>query len=148
MKKPDQKLINAAMEEIGKYISLPENYMTTPQMVKDFFRLRLATKEREVFSVLFLDQRHGVIHCEDMFMGTINASNVYIREIIKKSLEVNAGAIILAHNHPSGNCIPSGPDKNITKRIVEVCSIMDIRVLDHIVVGAFECYSFSEKGLM
>ena len=108
----------------------------------------LGIEEREVFGVIFLDSQHRVITFEKMFWGTVNAAAVYPREVVKRGLALNAAAVLLAHNHPSGKSAPSEADKSITKRIGEALALVDIRVLDHIVVGADSQYSFAENGLL
>lgn len=118
----------------------------SPAEVKDFLVLRMSELEREHFDVLFLNNTHQLIAAETLFKGTIDGASVYPREVLKKALEYNAAALILAHNHPSGNPGPSIADKNITNRLKDACAYVDIRVLDHIIVGGTDTYSFAEKG--
>lgn len=119
---------------------------TRPELVRMYLQTELEHKEREVFLVLFLDNQHRLIKKEEMFLGTINTAAVYPREIVKSALFCNAAAIILAHNHPSGIAEPSNSDRNITEKIQKVAELVEIRVLDHFVIGK-GCYvSFSEKG--
>ena len=113
--------------------------------VKEYLALKLGAHEREVFAVMFLDSQHRLISFEEMFFGTIDAASVYPREVLKMALRHNAAAVIFAHNHPSGVPEPSQADKRITERLVEALKLVDIRVLDHIVVGE-SCVSFAEKG--
>lgn len=122
--------------------------MTTPQAVKTYLQAQLRHWEQEVFAVLFLDNRHRVIRFEALFFGTINAASVYPREVVKKALAANAAALILAHNHPSGVAEPSVADEQLTQQLVAACRLVDIRVLDHMVVGDSEVVSFAERGLM
>ncbi len=116
--------------------------------VKTFCRLKLAMYEHEVFSVMFLDNRHRLIEFVEISRGTINASVVYPREVAKKALLLNAGAVILTHNHPSSYLEPSEADKAITNKLSKVLSLFDIRVLDHILVGVNGEISFAERGLL
>lgn len=119
---------------------------TRPELVRMYLQTELEHKEREVFLVLFLDNQHRLIKKEEMFLGTINTAAVYPREIVKSALFCNAAAIILAHNHPSGIAEPSNSDRIITEKIQKVAELVEIRVLDHFVIGK-GCYvSFSEKG--
>lgn len=114
---------------------------------KDFFHHKLAGLGREVFSVLYLNNQHEYITYEELFKGTINSCSVYPREIIKRALELNAAAIILGHVHPSGCVKASNQDIVITGRIKEVCDILDISLLDHIIVGR-NPVSMAEKGVL
>jgi len=121
--------------------------LTNPHETRQFLSSRLRDYTHEVFAVLFLDQRHRVIQFEEMFRGTIDSANVYPREVVKKALEQNAAAVIFAHNHPSGVAEPSQSDERITQRLKKALSLVDIRVLDHFVVGD-EVVSFAERGLL
>ncbi|GAB7218738.1 UPF0758 protein [Vibrio inusitatus NBRC 102082] len=122
--------------------------LTSPQQTKLFLLSLLRDKQREVFYVLFLDNQHRVINHESLFEGTIDAANVYPREVVKRSLQHNACALILAHNHPSGVAEPSQADKRITRRLIDALALVDIRILDHFVVGDGEVVSFAERGWM
>jgi DNA repair protein RadC len=101
-----------------------------------------------VFTCLFLDNRHRVIECEELFRGTIDGASVHPREVVKRALQLNAAALILAHNHPSGVAEPSQADQQLTRRLREALGLVDIRVLDHLVVGDGEAVSFAERGLL
>lgn len=118
-----------------------------PSLVKEFLACKLGGHDREVFAILLLDTSHHLIEYRELFYGTIDAASVYPREVVKTVLETNSAAVIIAHNHPSGNPEPSQADQRITKRIVDALALIDVRVLDHIVVGR-ECVSFAEKGLL
>ncbi|MCU7867427.1 MAG: DNA repair protein RadC [Candidatus Thiodiazotropha sp. (ex Lucinoma borealis)] len=122
--------------------------ITNPTTSKDYVHLELAEHEQEVFACIFLDNRHRVILFEKLFFGTLADANVHPREVVKRTLELNAGAVILAHNHPSGIAEPSIADRSITKRLQNALELIDVRVLDHIVVGAEEVVSFAERGLL
>ncbi|OOF49142.1 hypothetical protein BKK54_09485 [Rodentibacter genomosp. 1] len=119
-----------------------------PETVKLYLRTELQHEEREIFMVLFLDNQHRLIKKERLFLGTINVSSVYPREIIKEALYCNAAALILAHNHPSGIAEPSYSDQSITQKIRESAELMEIRILDHFIVGKNDCYSFAEHNLL
>ena len=121
--------------------------MTSPQASKDFVKLQLATYEHEVFACLFMDNRNRVIAYEELFRGTIDGASVYPREVVKACLSHNAAAVIFAHNHPSGISEPSLADKSITKRLNDALALIDVRVLDHLIVGE-EVTSFAERGLL
>ena len=122
--------------------------LTSPKLVRDYLTMRLAPRECEYFSVLHLDSRHGLLHCADMFRGTIDGASVHPREVVKDALARNAAAVILAHNHPSGVAEPSHADEIITTRLKEALALVDIRVLDHVIVGDGGCVSMAEKGLI
>ncbi|MCW8933110.1 MAG: DNA repair protein RadC [Gammaproteobacteria bacterium] len=121
--------------------------LTSPQETRQFLSSKLRDYTHEVFAVLFLDQRHRVIRFDEMFRGTIDGASVYPREVVKKALEYNAAAVIFAHNHPSGVAEPSQSDERITQRLKEALGLVDIRVLDHFVVGD-DVISFAERGLL
>ncbi|XKH61027.1 DNA repair protein RadC [Halomonas sediminis] len=120
--------------------------ITQPAQAFEHLQLLLQDYEHEVFSVLFLDSQHRVIRFEEMFRGTIDAASVYPREVLKASLAYNAAAVILVHNHPSGDPKPSDADRRITQRLKETLGLMDIRVIDHVVVGSEGHVSFAERG--
>ena len=122
--------------------------LTSPEATRDFLRTKLAGLEHEVFCCLFLDQRHRVLVFEELFRGTIAGTAVYPREIVKRSLEHNAAAVILVHNHPSGVPDPSRADEVLTARLKDALSLVEVRVLDHLVVGREGIVSFSERGLI
>ncbi|MEZ9648979.1 hypothetical protein A136_10945 [Vibrio crassostreae 9ZC13] len=122
-----------------------EGTFTNPTNVKEFLKLKLGAHDREVFAVMFLDNQHQLIEFEELFFGTIDAASIYPREVVKAALNYNAAAVVFAHNHPSGIAEPSQADRRITQRLVDALKLVDIRVLDHIVVGE-DCVSFAEKG--
>jgi len=121
--------------------------LCSPQQTRQFLTAQLANYPHEVFACLFLDNRNRVISFEKMFYGTIDGASVYPREVVKLALKKNAAAVIFAHNHPSGIAEPSHADEQITQRLKEALSLVDIRVLDHFVVGD-EVVSFAERGLL
>ncbi|MGB1109860.1 MAG: RadC family protein [Gammaproteobacteria bacterium] len=122
--------------------------MTDPDATRRFLNAQLRDREHEVFACLFLDNRHRVIAFEELFRGTIDGASVYPREVVKQALGHNAAAVIFAHNHPSGVAEPSQSDERITQRLKTALSSVDVRVLDHIVVGDGEPVSFAERGLL
>jgi DNA repair protein RadC len=124
------------------------NYITSPSHTREYLNVALADKEREVFCMIYLDSQHGIIDFEILFHGTIDAASVYPREVVKSALKHNAAAIILAHNHPSGSPEPSSADKRITDQIITALKTVDIRVLDHLIVGGTQSISFAELGLL
>ena len=120
--------------------------LTSSQATKDYLITELRGETREVFAALFLDNQHGIIAFERLFLGTINAAAVYPRIVLEKSLKHQAAAVIFCHNHPSGVTEASMADKQITSQLVAALSLVDIRVLDHLIVGGHQCYSFAEHG--
>ena len=122
--------------------------MSNADTVCEYFRLRLNNIRREEFAVMFLDTQLNVLHFEMMFAGTINQTSVYPREIIRRAFELNSSAIILGHNHPSGDLEPSWADRNLTRKIKEVCAGVDIQVMDHIIVSSAGTRSMATMGLM
>lgn len=120
----------------------------SPAETEDFLKARLGGLDHESFSIIYLDNRHRVIFYEELFRGTIDGTSVYPREVVKESLAHNAAAIILAHNHPSGVAEPSQADERITKRLKSACELVDIRVLDHIIVGSDKCTSMASRGIL
>jgi len=122
--------------------------LTSPDETRRFLSARLRGYHFEVFAALFLDNRHRVIHFGELFRGTIDGASVHPREVVRQALEHNAAAMIFAHNHPSGIAEPSQADERITRRLREALALVDIRVLDHLVVGDGEVVSFAERGLL
>jgi len=120
--------------------------LTDPSTTRDYLSARLRDHAFEVFACLFLDNRHRVIHFEELFRGTINGASVHPREVVRQTLEHNAAAVIFAHNHPSGVAEPSEADRQLTRRLQAALELIDVRVLDHIVIGDGECVAFSERG--
>ncbi len=120
--------------------------LNSPEAVRDYLRLILRGKEYEVFCCVFLDAQNRVIAVEELFRGTLTQTSVYPREIIKRALFHNAGALILAHNHPSGVAESSQADRQLTRRLAEALALVDIRVLDHFIVAGASSLSFKESG--
>lgn len=119
-----------------------------PQTVRQYLSLQLAHLAHEVFAVLFLDHQHRLLAMEELFRGTLSQTSVYPREVVKRALALNASAVILAHNHPSGLAEPSRADEFLTQSLKSALALVDVRVLDHMVVGAADVVSFAERGLL
>lgn len=145
----DDAIIESALKILeSRLLYDPESIpMTSPQASKDFVKLKLFAYEHEVFACLFLDNRNRVIGFDELFRGTIDSASVYPREVVKACLSHNAASVILAHNHPSGVSEPSQADIAITERLRKAFALIDVRVLDHLIVGE-EVTSFAERGLL
>jgi DNA repair protein RadC len=126
----------------------PGQVLCSPDETRAYLRLKLSDYRAEAFGVLFLDNRHRIIADEELFQGTIDGASVHPRIVVQRALEVNAAAVILYHNHPSGVAEPSTADENITRRLKDALALVDIRVLDHLVVAFGESVSFAESGLL
>jgi len=122
--------------------------LADPATVKRWLVTRLSESPHEVFCVLFLDNRHRVIAFEELFRGTLDGCSVHPREVVKRCLHHNCAAVIYAHNHPSGIAEPSDADRRLTNRLKDALSLIDIRTLDHFVIGGSEAVSFAERGLL
>jgi DNA repair protein RadC len=122
--------------------------LSNPDDTRRYLQSRLGDHPNEVFACLFLDNRHRVIEYEELFRGTVDGANVHPREVVRRALAHNAAALILAHNHPSGVAEPSQADQSITRRLKEALALVDVRVLDHIIVGAGVTSSLAERGLI
>lgn len=122
--------------------------LANPAQTRRYLTARLRHLRHEVFACLFLDSQHRVIAFRELFRGTIDGASVYPREVVTECLGHNAAAVILAHNHPSGVAEPSLADRQITRRLVEALALVDVRVLDHVVVGDGQAVSFAERGLL
>ena len=141
-----------AAVELSRRLALQElkdgDVLSSPGRTRLFLQHHLGGQVREVFSVIFLDNQHRVLRCEDLFLGTLDGAAVYPREVAVRALQYRAAAVIFAHNHPSGVAEPSSADRRITERLVSALGLLDIRVLDHIIVGSGQTYSFAESGLL
>ena len=122
--------------------------LNSPEAVRSYLQLLLRGREQEVFMVIFLDAQHRVIAAEEMFHGTLTQTSVYPREVVKRSLALNAAAVIFAHNHPSGVAEPSQSDQMLTDALKQALQLVDVRVLDHFIVAGAGCLSFAEKGML
>lgn len=144
----EKKTLSRAARILEKAARYDTQAFCNPRAAENLLSYKLADKEHEVFAVLFLNSQHELIEYKEMFTGTIDGASVYPREVAKKALEVNAAAVILSHNHPSGNPKPSQADIDITKRLKDALALIDIRVLDHIIVGHGKTASLAQMGLI
>ena len=138
-------LMAMVREQVGEYFKR-DWVAKNASAVKAYLKTAIGLEQRERFCVMFLDNKHQLIAFETLFSGTVDASAVYPREIVKRALELNACAVIFAHNHPSGKPEPSQSDITITRKLKDALALIEVRVLDHIVVGE-ECTSMAERGL-
>jgi DNA repair protein RadC len=142
----------AAMKELSLRQLLEglqsRDILTSSAATRDYLRARFKSCESEVFSCLFLNNQHHVMELEELFRGTIDGAAVYPREVVKRALYHNAAAVIFAHNHPSGIAEPSQADIAITRKLKTAMQTIEVRVLDHLVIGAGEVVSFAERGLL
>jgi DNA repair protein RadC len=122
--------------------------LDSPQAVKDYLQLQLASKKHECFAVLFLDNQHRLLALEEMFRGTLAQTSVYPREVVLRALHHHAAAVVLAHNHPSGTVQPSRADETLTQALKAALALIDVRVLDHVIVAPGLALSMAEKGLL
>ena len=146
----EQKIIDQAAAILDREAKSKTDatVLTSPKLVRQYLRFAIEAKEHEVFVAIFLDTQHRVIESVELFRGTIDQAAVYPREVVKEALKHGAGAVIFAHNHPSGEPEPSAADRKITEKLKEALGTMDIRVLDHLVVGAGDIVSFAERGII
>ncbi|ULH13068.1 DNA repair protein RadC [Serratia marcescens] len=142
----DQQTIREALTLLECQLREPGASFTSSHVVRDWLRLQLASLEREEFTALFLDNQHRLIAHETLFTGTINHTQVHPRELVKAGLKYNCAAVIVAHCHPSGEAEPSKADRQVTTRIQQALELVDIRLLDHLVIGGMDIISFSERG--
>lgn len=142
----DERIMEQAKGIIKKNLMRLTDVMDSPTVVSDYCIIQYGLYEHETFNVMLLDNRHRVIAVEQLFRGTIDGSAVYPREVVKCCLKYNAAAVIFTHNHPSGIPEPSMADEKITNKLIDALSHVDIRVLDHIIVGGDQTYSFAEAG--
>ncbi|AYQ10679.1 DNA repair protein RadC [Escherichia coli] len=141
-----QRTIQEALTLLENQLREPGAAFTSTVAVRDWLRLHMAGLEREIFKVLYLDNQHRLLASETLFTGTISSTEVHPREIVRAAMKHNAAAIIAAHNHPSGEAEPSQADKHITQRIVGALALVDVRLLDHLVIGGMDIVSFAERG--
>ncbi len=141
-----QHTIREALTLLERQLREPGAAFTSSTSVRDWLRLQLATLEREEFTALFLDNQHRLIAHETLFTGTISHTQVHPREVVKAGLKHNAAAIIVAHCHPSGHAEPSEADRRLTGRLNQALDLVDIRLLDHLVVGGMDIVSLAERG--
>lgn len=140
--------LQACKEMTKRYLTqqmTKNDTITDPMLAVMYFQAELEQDEREVFMALFLDNQNRLIKIEKLFFGTINQTEVHPREIVKIGLKHNAAGVLIAHNHPSGSCEPSEADRALTRRIESACDLVDIRLVDHIIVGKGDYFSFQEE---
>ncbi|PVV10714.1 MAG: hypothetical protein B6D77_08080 [gamma proteobacterium symbiont of Ctena orbiculata] len=142
-----QAVLEMARRYLHEQLDATEG-LSSPQQTQDYLRAKLRHYAYEVFSCLFLDNRHRVIRYEELFRGTIDGASIHPREVVKRALEHNAAALIFAHNHPSGVAEPSRADRQITQRLKDALALVDIRVLDHIVIGEGDAVSLAQRGMI
>lgn len=138
------ELARRALEEQLK----SRNNISSPQAVRDFLRLELLRQDKEVFFGIFLDAQNGVIAAEELSNGTLTQTTVFPREVVKRALHHHAAAVIFAHNHPSGLAEPSRADEALTQALKQALALVDVKVLDHFIVGRGEPMSFAERGIL
>ena len=148
----DDEIVARAIRILDERMKARPNYnaktMTSPAATRDYLRLSLAERPNEVFCVLFLDTRHRLIAFEELFYGTIDSAHVHPRVVVERTLQLGAASLILAHNHPSGVAEPSQADLAITRRLRDALGLIDVRLLDHFIVGDTEIVSLAERGLV
>jgi DNA repair protein RadC len=143
----DEAVVEAALEIMAAQL-VRGDLLESPVATRKYLALRFSNLEHEVFCALFLDNRHRLIACEELFRGTIDGASVHPREVVKRALACNAAAVILAHNHPSGVAEPSQADELITLRLKDALGLVDIRLLDHLVVAGAKVVSLAERGVL
>ncbi|THE38940.1 hypothetical protein DJ535_10240 [Citrobacter murliniae] len=143
-----QRSVKRALTLLDRHLRETGVAFTSTQAARDWLKLKMAGLEHEEFMVLYLNQQNQLIAHETLFTGSISSTEVHPREVVKRALYFNAAAVILAHNHPSGDTTPSQDDKAVTQRLVQALQLVDIRVPDHLIVGGTQILSFAEHGLL
>jgi DNA repair protein RadC len=144
----ERATIAAALSILDARLRRPGACLTSPELMRAYLALHLGGREAEAFTVLFLDAQHCVIEAVLMFEGTLTETRVYPREVVRAALRLNAAAVVLAHNHPSGSPEPSAADEHLTRVLSAALRLVDVRVLDHVVIGRLSAVSMAERGLM
>ena len=144
----ERAVIDAALAILATRLREPGAAADAPVRVRQFLTLHMAGRRREAFGVLFLDATHRVIAFEVLFEGTLAQTSVHPREVVRRAFELDAAAVILTHNHPSGSVEPSRADEYLTQHLKSALSLIDVRTLDHVIVGGLDTFSFAERGLM
>jgi len=144
---PDSEIISAALRILAKRMARG-SLLASPRAARDYLALRFSEVEHEVFAALYLTKRHHVIACEELFRGTVDGASVHPRIVVKEALRHNAAALIITHNHPSGQISASQADELITQRLKAALELIDVRLIDHIITAGGESYSFAEAGLL
>jgi len=144
-------LLQAAQELCRRHVFCEireADALTSPALVREYLALQLSGLQQEIFAGLFLDNRHRVLEYQQLSVGTIDSAAVYPREVVKRCLATNAAAVIFAHNHPSGVAEPSDTDVRLTRKLIDALALIDVRVLDHMIIGHGVQTSLAERGLM
>ncbi|MFK5880123.1 MAG: JAB domain-containing protein [Flavobacteriaceae bacterium] len=142
-------VLDVVLKELKKSINILGGVsFTTQETVKKYLMINFKASVNELFSCLFLDNKHKLIAYEELFRGTINQTQVYPRVVVQRALFHNAASVILAHNHPSLNLQPSESDKEITRKLIDILAVVDIRVLDHFIVSPYDTFSMAQNGHM
>lgn len=144
MNTSDAKVVAKALKILDRDLRKPGAVLSSPSEVKAYLTLQLAQQEREVFGVLWLDVGNAVIAQENIFFGTLTTTSVHPRELVKAALKHNAAGMICYHNHPSGKSEPGESDLLVTRTITQALALVDVRILDHIIIGGIDSYSFAE----
>jgi DNA repair protein RadC len=144
----ERGVIDRALEIVGRCLRQPGVVMADPDAVKQYIRLHIGGEPIEVFCVLFLDAQNQAIAFDKLFTGTLTQTSVYPREVVRAALAHRASAVVLAHNHPSGTVQPSRADEALTRILKDTLALVDVRVLDHVIVGGDKALSMAEKGLL
>ena len=148
-RRADNAVVRRALKVLEDRLEYERITLGSPAVVRDYLTLRMAQLEHEVFIALWLDAQNALIAAEELFRGTLTQTSVYPREVVKSALAHNAGAVILAHNHPSGVIEPSAADMVLTESLKKALALIDVKVLDHFIVGGAKCpMSFAERGLL
>ncbi len=142
-----QAVLEMSKRALGETLQQVDSF-SSPAQVKAYLQLQLSHLLREVFGILFLDAQNRLIAYETLFEGSLMQTSVYPREVVKRALALNAAAVILSHNHPGGSASPSRADEQLTQTLKESLSLVDVKVLDHIIVAGQDTFSFSERGLI
>jgi DNA repair protein RadC len=148
MNEVEMAVVQQALAILDRHMRDKSVTLECPQAVRDFLRLKLERRESEVFALVLLDAKHRLIAYRELFFGTIDSASVYPREVVKAALADNAAASLIVHCHPSGNSYPSQADRVLTQRLKDALALIDVRVLDHLVVGQSEITSLAELGWM
>ncbi|QTB44293.1 DNA repair protein RadC [Burkholderia pseudomallei] len=143
----EQQLVQDAKAVLERRLFQRGPALTTPQDVIDYLRLTMTREDREVFTVVFLDTHHRVIAVEPLFFGTIDGAHISARVILHRAMLLNSTAIFVAHNHPSGETQPSAADQRLTAELAALLRLVDMRLLDHFIIGRGEPFSFAQAGL-
>ena len=144
----DEEIIAKALGIIKRRLRVTDMQVGSPRDRKDYLTLKLADMPHEVFACMWLDSQNRLMEYSELFRGTLTQTSVYPREVVKEALRLNAGGVILAHNHPSGLPEPSRADELITQDLKKALALVDVKVLDHIIVGGADTMSFAERGLL